>query len=84
MFAQLEGNLSFRLSVIGGLKMSNSRIPKIFTTKEAAAYLNRKPQTLRKWHCHGTGPIQPIRIGGRLGWKSEDIMALLKGEINGQ
>ncbi|MCO4879557.1 helix-turn-helix domain-containing protein [Paraburkholderia caribensis] len=47
------------------------------TTDEAAAAINRKPQTLRKWACLENGPIRPIRINGRLAWKVADIQALL-------
>jgi hypothetical protein len=47
------------------------------TTDEAAAAMNRKPQTLRKWACLENGPIRPIRINGRLAWKVTDIQALL-------
>lgn len=46
-------------------------------TNEAARHLRRKPQTLRSWACKGTGPIKPIRIGGRLLWKTADIKRLL-------
>ncbi|GJL73639.1 MAG: hypothetical protein NMNS01_28380 [Nitrosomonas sp.] len=47
------------------------------TTKEAAYYLNRKPQTLREWSCLQTGPIHPIKIGNRLAWRVKDIKKLL-------
>jgi len=47
------------------------------TTEEAAYYLNRKPQTLRAWACLESGPIRPIRIGGRLAWETSAIKALL-------
>lgn len=50
---------------------------KIVTTTEAAAFLNRKPQTLRKWACLENGPIRPIRINGRLAWHLSDIENLL-------
>jgi hypothetical protein len=44
----------------------------------AAFHLNRTPQTLRIWSCYGNGPINPIRINGRLHWKTDDIRALLQ------
>ena len=47
------------------------------TTAETAYYLNRRPQTLRGWACHEDGPIRPIRINGRLAWRTADIRALL-------
>lgn len=43
----------------------------------AAHYLNRKPQTLRAWACFQDGPIQPIRVNGRLAWRVADIKAAL-------
>lgn len=48
-------------------------------TDTASHYLNRKPQTLRAWACHENGPIRPVRINGRLGWKVAEIRALLSG-----
>lgn len=47
------------------------------TTKEAAYYLNRRPQTLRIWACMDSGPIRPKRIMGRLAWPVADIRKLL-------
>jgi len=37
-------------------------------TEQAAYYLDRKQQTLRAWACNEDGPLQPIRINGRLAW----------------
>ena len=51
------------------------------TTHEAAATINRTPQTLRKWACLENGPIRPIRINGRLAWKVSDLQALLSGGV---
>ena len=53
---------------------------RVLTTAEAAQALNLSAQTLWLWSCKGTGPIQPVRIGGRLGWKVADIEALLNGD----
>ena len=50
-------------------------------TKEAARHLRREAQTLRSWACKGTGPIKPIRIGGRLLWRTADIRRLLGVEL---
>lgn len=47
------------------------------TADEAAAVINRRPQTLRKWACLESGPIRPIRINGRLAWRVTDLQALL-------
>ncbi|WP_439891575.1 helix-turn-helix domain-containing protein [Ralstonia sp. 25C] len=49
----------------------------VITTAEAAAILNFKENTLRKWSCHERGPIRPVHINGRLGWKVTDIAELL-------
>ena len=48
-------------------------------TNEAAAAINRAPQTLRKWACLESGPIRPIRINGRLAWRVADLLMLLQG-----
>lgn len=52
------------------------------TTKEAAYYLNRRPQTLRLWACLENGPIRPLRINGRLAWPVADIRRLLGVEVS--
>lgn len=54
----------------------------ILTTEEAAALLNRKPQTLRKWSAFDDGPITPININGRLAWRKADIERLLGCAVN--
>jgi hypothetical protein len=59
---------------------SNERLPSVKPTTEAAAHINRRPQTLRKWACYDCGPIRPIRIHGRLAWRVADLEALLRGE----
>lgn len=46
-------------------------------TAEAAAHLGRAPQTLRLWACREDGPIRPIRVHGRLLWRTDDLRALL-------
>jgi hypothetical protein len=47
-------------------------------TATAAFHLNRKPRTLRVWACGGSGPLQPVRINGRLAWPVEKIKAALR------
>lgn len=47
------------------------------TTQDAAAVFGLKPQTLRKWHCHRNGLLQPIVLGGRLMWSTAEIKRLL-------
>ncbi len=59
---------------------TRAALPEVLPTDEAAAAINRKPQTLRKWACLENGPIRPVRINGRLAWKVADIQALLNGE----
>ena len=46
-------------------------------TAAGAHYLLRRPQTLRGWACREDGLLRPIRINGRLAWKTADIRALL-------
>ena len=52
-------------------------LPEIMSTEQAAAALNRSPKTLRKWSCLGIGGIHPVRINGRLGWYTKDVLALI-------
>ena len=56
-------------------------LPAVLPTDQAAAVINRAPQTLRKWACLENGPIRPIRINGRLAWKVADLQMLLNGEV---
>lgn len=48
-------------------------------TATAAYYLGRKPQTLRKWHCNGEGPLSPVIINGRLAWPVARLRELVAG-----
>lgn len=61
------------------LSFTRDSILTVVPTDVAAAALNRKPQTLRKWACLENGPIRPVRINGRLAWRVSDIQALLNG-----
>ena len=56
-------------------------LPEVLTTIEAAAAINRQPQTLRKWACLDNGPIRPVRIHGRLAWRVTDLQKLISGEV---
>jgi hypothetical protein len=47
-------------------------------TAEAAAHLNRRPQTLRQWAMTETGLVRPRRIGVRLMWPVADIRRVLE------
>ena len=49
----------------------------VLDTAAAAHYLNRRPQTMRGWACHEDGPIKPIRINGRLAWRTSDLKKFL-------
>lgn len=53
----------------------------VVDTRAAAYYLNRSPDTLRTWSCLGTGPVQPIRVGARLGWPTASIRQVLGVEV---
>ena len=46
-------------------------------TQTAAYHLSREPQTLRVWACKENGPIRPLRVHGRLAWKTSELRALL-------
>ncbi len=48
-------------------------------TAAAAHYLNRRPQTLRGWHCHGDYPdgLRPLALNGRLAWPTAAIRSIL-------
>ncbi len=61
------------------VKYNWQELPQVLPTSEAAASINRSPQTLRKWACLENGPIRPIRINGRLAWKVSDLDLLLAG-----
>lgn len=62
--------------------LARASLPEVLPTNEAAASINRAPQTLRKWACLESGPIRPIRINGRLAWRVSDLQALLNGGEN--
>lgn len=57
--------------------LNRAALPEVLPTDEAAAAINRKPQTLRKWACLDNGPIRPIRINGRLAWPVAELRKLL-------
>jgi hypothetical protein len=48
------------------------------TTKEAAYFLNRRPQTLRGWACHEDGPLLPVRVHGHLAWPVSELKRVLE------
>lgn len=59
--------------------MARAGLPEVLPTNEAAAAINRRPQTLRRWACLEDGPIRPVRINGRLAWRVSDLAELLSG-----
>lgn len=66
-------NIRHELDVI-----ANGRV--ILGTADFARAIGIQPQTARKWACYGNGPILPVKVGKRLGWRVSDIARLLNGE----
>lgn len=62
-------------------QIPNPELPAVMDTNEAAPYICRKPQTMRKWACFDSAPmgIKPIRLNGRLLWRVTDLQKLLEG-----
>lgn len=46
-------------------------------TNAAAWYMGRKPGTLRDWAADENGPIQPLRVQGRLAWPVAELKRVL-------
>lgn len=64
--------------------MNENQIPKYLTTREAAQALMRKESTMYAWAHKANGPLQPIRVHGRLAWSADEISSLLKaGKVAG-
>ncbi|CAM3705365.1 Helix-turn-helix domain-containing protein [Polynucleobacter antarcticus] len=63
------------------IQPNENDLPIVLSTDKASIYINRSPQTLRKWACLDSAPngIRPIRINGRLAWKISDLQKLLGG-----
>ena len=55
----------------------SAALPAVLPTNEAAPFINRRPQTLRKWACLECGPIRPLRINGRLAWPVAQLRKVL-------
>lgn len=49
-------------------------------TATAASWLNRAPQTLRKWACYEDGPLRPNRLNGRLAWSVVELRTILASQ----
>lgn len=59
--------------------LARTGVDQYVSTEEAAALLGVASQTLRRWHCEGTGPIRPRKLNGRLRWSIAEIQATLTG-----
>jgi len=61
-----------------------TQVPRVLTTKEAAALIRRAPQTLRQWASAGNGLLQPVQgnrsHGAPLLWYEADVIALLENK----
>ena len=77
MKAETQSSAATALHATLGLVPLAQETRAALTTDEAARHLNRSPQTMRIWACRETGPIRPVRVNGRLAWKTADIRALL-------
>jgi len=64
-------------TVLPSVTLSNE-LRATLPTSDTAAHLGRQAQTLRAWACKGTGPIKPIKINGRLAWRTADLRRLLE------
>lgn len=52
----------------------------LMSTREVAAHLRVRPQTLKKWRILGTGP-RFVKIGFRVFYRSADIKAWIDGRL---
>ena len=77
--ARLDAIVDMNTTYYFPISSNRDAIQAVVPTDVAAAALNRRPQTLRKWACLENGPIRPVRINGRLAWRVADIQALLGG-----
>ena len=57
---------------------SGGRPDELFTLKEAARYLRRKPCTLYRWRCSKRNPIPCIEIAGRYFYRRADLDTFIK------
>ena len=84
----MESDVALSSEVVQSGDQAQARLPTDFvpladetrthvSTESAAFHLNREAQTLRVWACLQSGPIQPVRINGRLAWPIDSIRRLL-------
>lgn len=60
---------------------ARANVEQFLTTIEAAELLRLKPQTLRKWACKKSGPVQPRRVTTRLLWSADEIRKLTASSV---
>lgn len=48
------------------------------STKEAARLLGVTPQYMRVWSSKDSGPIRPVKMGVKNGWRSDDVLRLIQ------
>lgn len=53
----------------------------LLNEKQAAAYLNIKPQTLTRWRWAGKGP-KAVKVGGAVRYRTEALEAFIT-EVGG-
>lgn len=70
-------NGEHKAGAIAGFPKLEQEAREVVPTDCAAHHLNRRPQTMRAWACLENGPIRPVRINGRLGWRTAEIRRLL-------
>lgn len=51
----------------------------LMKSHEVAQALRLSHATIRSWSAHGGGPIKPVKIGGRVFWKREEVDCLVAG-----
>ena len=62
--------------------MLGETLPPRLTRAELALLWRVSPRTIERYEAAGIGP-QPIRIGGRVLYRREDVLAWEQGQIDG-
>ena len=55
--------------------------PQLLSTKQAAAFLKRKPQTLAIWRCKQRYTLPYLKIGGAVLYRVADLRAFLEASV---
>lgn len=55
----------------------------LHTTKEAAAYLKVKPDTLVTWRCTNRQKLPYVKLGGQVRYRQEDLDAFIQANLVG-